>query len=1812
MASGNGDQITRGMQFRRALLQISKQLSESEVEEMKFLIAGLPDKPGFAELEPMKAGRDVFMLLMKRGDISEENYYLLGFLLDEIGQKALIKRFKQLLSAVDTSMTPSDSDSSRNSSISSPGNTSVGASPISPDPGYVSQSHLQTPNVSGSNSPQPQATSTPNSSTPPTPKYNAASTPPTAKYDDGSVKRKIHQIPPDASTHTASGPPNQSHRPPGSKSSYLSDQNSSHTAAPGDSLYPGPGSSSSPSPDGSQASNQVSSQSHSYHGSRYSRQLSGQRSSHSNKPASQNLHNLQLHNAMMPTPKSTKQEMKVPTHKSQPLAGAKVISSTQKVPDSQQMPNYQQRKLAFSEDPVKAKPQPTQAQAPSPHTADNSSNASPADLQSSSNKVTGEHSNPVKQRTQAQSSTCGKSPDVQHQGASPSAPSAKVPQLQQVVNQQEYSHPGSFGFRTLRSVEVPLTGSTSRTADLLDGMPHPSSSNLGPTIEPPSDSLPDPSQVPDDGESLNKEAVAGNAPRLHATGVPHPDKVDPTTKQSSAFAEQKTSRGSTTTTTDGMKDRKSPKKQGTPDSTGQSSGIGSAGKMDQNLEEQMGKLNLDNQQGQGVIQREQVIKETILPSDDLETDAPDEDEGNTTSIKARKDGNTISMNAACTSQKLSSIESLWSSPAPGDKHLGLERSSSAVPPGFSGANITPMKDGSHRSLERDGTCSSAGDLQHSSLSLTSVFPLDPAARDKAVFDIFAPNPPSGNLSPVGYPGHSINPRGARITEAKPSASNQVMNVLLGHNTVPGSSTYVDNPMLPSSTEIKNKAVLPPQMGQQVQHSPSLTSYNSNSPYMSQAVSHDGNRTHHHESVPTSARSNQSQSSQNLPLRASDSSYGAKPKMPHHAPGTEHNISVRQPHQRSSLEDATSQVEYSNYSRDAPGTMYHRSSSDNMMSYSRERSPNSLMTGYQTPEQSLQHPYQQLTHQQHTQHLGSNPKVQNYGTNMISTPLDHKMSSSTLDPSGSEPTHTQGMHVAQSGRSHYNLGANYDVRKKNVPALSPSRTGANVQYRREEYRSVRDTDVGDSALVLPKSSHGAQSSYAYQQQQKQPSPRKSKSLDEIKRRAADSIAQHDSKSTKSKLAPKSYEVEAGEDLLHFGKKSLRKYQEELAAPAKTGDNYIICAPTGSGKTLTAASICLHLYEQAKARGNGFKALFIVNIRHLTQQQTASFNETFPAGTVGTIGETEQLRAVFFEPDYAVVMVTAQILVNALRKTPMPDLHLQDISLIIFDECHHTTQDHPYNEVMKRYLKEKKLKLDARREVGKSGPYLPQIIGLSASLGVGHGKDAFRHVLTLCSNMDAKNVIQVHEHKDELDRHVNSPEQDIILYCLGRHEAKRDLWDIICNIMTMIESQLWTETPSHATQKYEQWVVNTRQEAEVNSDQNRILACLYLFEYNRALLLYEDLRAVDAFIHLENFMKNRYVGHNLEPIEDLCRESFRADREEMKRISMEESDSHNPKLLKLAQLLKQKFTEKPHSKGIVLTRMRLGTMALENFIKETRILHGLPCRVKPIRLVGQGETDNFFMTESQQKQALDLFRKDESFNLLVATDIAQEGLDMPACNFVIRYNFVSNEIGTVQSKGRARAEQSECFLIVEQGSQNASRELENRQKVVNMQEAMQKLNDLQDDKRIQDITKRQDEIYEEMEKKDTMTKIKRGIHQPDAVDILCKECNMHITWGSYMRKKGCHYTCVDPEIKHKVRIVKYRSPQVYRDTQNIGNFKCGNPSCGQQLGVAILFLEGNQITHNGYGFKVQSFLFKLPDASKRTFKQWKKVTFDIPDM
>ena len=59
----------------------------------------------------------------------------------------------------------------------------------------------------------------------------------------------------------------------------------------------------------------------------------------------------------------------------------------------------------------------------------------------------------------------------------------------------------------------------------------------------------------------------------------------------------------------------------------------------------------------------------------------------------------------------------------------------------------------------------------------------------------------------------------------------------------------------------------------------------------------------------------------------------------------------------------------------------------------------------------------------------------------------------------------------------------------------------------------------------------------------------------------------------------------------------------------------------------------------------------------------------------------------------------------------------------------------------------------------------------------------------------------------------------------------------------------------------------------------------------------------------------------------------------------------------------------------------------------------------------------MTQIEQERVIKMFKTGEN-NLLLATSVAEEGLDISDCNYVIRYDMMGNEISLVQSRGRVR--------------------------------------------------------------------------------------------------------------------------------------------------------------------------------------------------
>ena len=58
----------------------------------------------------------------------------------------------------------------------------------------------------------------------------------------------------------------------------------------------------------------------------------------------------------------------------------------------------------------------------------------------------------------------------------------------------------------------------------------------------------------------------------------------------------------------------------------------------------------------------------------------------------------------------------------------------------------------------------------------------------------------------------------------------------------------------------------------------------------------------------------------------------------------------------------------------------------------------------------------------------------------------------------------------------------------------------------------------------------------------------------------------------------------------------------------------------------------------------------------------------------------------------------------------------------------------------------------------------------------------------------------------------------------------------------------------------------------------------------------------------------------------------------------------------------------------------------------------------------------MTEYEQERVVKRFKTGEK-NLLLATSVADEGVDISDCNYVIRY-MIGTEISSVQARGRVR--------------------------------------------------------------------------------------------------------------------------------------------------------------------------------------------------
>ena len=616
-------------------------------------------------------------------------------------------------------------------------------------------------------------------------------------------------------------------------------------------------------------------------------------------------------------------------------------------------------------------------------------------------------------------------------------------------------------------------------------------------------------------------------------------------------------------------------------------------------------------------------------------------------------------------------------------------------------------------------------------------------------------------------------------------------------------------------------------------------------------------------------------------------------------------------------------------------------------------------------------------------------------------------------------------------------------------------------------------------------------------------------------------------------------------LRFSKEDIRKYQHELVEPGINGKNYIICAPTGCGKTLVAALI---IENHFKSNGRNSKVLFIVKTQQLAHQQRDKLLEYISGIQIIDItGESDDPIYVAL-PQFDVVVCTSGKLRSELSSRK---ISITNCSLLVLDECHHTVGLDTYAEIMELYLVNK-----------HESKAVPQVVGLTASPGAGPGQlpdlnKAIQHQYELCARTDATSGIKtVKENIAELRRFV--PGATHKLSTLSRRNPTEEFIVILSDAMTRLEKMVGLWGPfDKSNGAYQEWV-ETQKKRAVSSgmpiQRDMISVLEYLKQYVLARMTYEDFEKENALDVLSQVPVYSEITDDVTCIERELEERHKLMYEKLSSLPKQP----NPLLLEVEQLLHEHFKSKPHSRAIFFVRLKAHTTYITEWVYSSSKLKNI---LNPSQIIGS--TPNGF-TKEEQIRVIEKFRSGE-LNLLASTSVLEEGLDVPDCNLVIRFQPLSNEIATVQALGRARAYNSVVHTVIQSDSMMKYNHLLNKEKIDFASQALLHLSARNIDQKI--LLEMQNEILIHREERLKSEQARANIWNTKDVMLHCKKCDNIICCATDVFKIGTstfepQYVLPSKNIfQEKMKISRRRetnrrSKYESQRTHKIACIKCGN--------------------------------------------------------
>jgi ERCC4-related helicase/ERCC4-type nuclease len=455
---------------------------------------------------------------------------------------------------------------------------------------------------------------------------------------------------------------------------------------------------------------------------------------------------------------------------------------------------------------------------------------------------------------------------------------------------------------------------------------------------------------------------------------------------------------------------------------------------------------------------------------------------------------------------------------------------------------------------------------------------------------------------------------------------------------------------------------------------------------------------------------------------------------------------------------------------------------------------------------------------------------------------------------------------------------------------------------------------------------------------------------------------------------------------------RSYQVSLADIASQQSTIIVLS-TGLGKTVIAGLLAakrLYYYENSKV-------VFLAPSRPLVDQQARYLKQVLSIEEdliVCLTGQDSPEKRHEMWQSARLVVMTPQALQNDLIQR---SYDLSEVSLIVFDEAHRGVGNYAYTFIAELYEKQGKNQLS---------------LGLTASPG--HQAEQIK---TVCENLRLTHIEVRNEKSKDVRDYIVSVDSEV--YYVSLPSEVEVLRDILYSLM----------------EEYREPVINhgfslpdgrrmTRKDILQAQAAVRKEIGSFTNPPRTLYLVMRNLTALLRIVHLIEFIGTQGLTPTLRYIRGMYEEisnkkSSKGVKDLIARTEFKQfegllqaliaSDLRHPKADAILEIVSEQLSINLDSRILIFTRFR------DTAVEVTETLEQLD-DVRVSRFVGQSSrgSDKGF-SQKKQIEVLDGFRNNE-FNILVATQVGEEGLDIPECNLVVFYDCVPSVVPFIQRRGR----------------------------------------------------------------------------------------------------------------------------------------------------------------------------------------------------